>query len=72
VAVIRRRIADNGVNAISVMVLPRAALAFAFEENGNGYLADQLDSPASEGKMTILLMKNEKYELVERDIPRES
>jgi hypothetical protein len=54
------------------MVLPRAALAFAFEENGNGYLADQLDSPASEGKMTILLMKNEKYELVERDIPRES
>ncbi len=71
-AVIRRRIADNGANAISVMVFPRGALALAFEQNGNGHLADQVDSPASEGKMTILLMKNKKYELIERDIPHES
>jgi hypothetical protein len=68
-AIIRRRIASTGVEPITVTVFPRVALTHIFEVIGHEDLAYTIDRPASDGKMTLLLLKDDDYQCVERHAP---
>ncbi len=70
-AVIRRRIASNSAEPITVTVFPRAVLAHLFEENGYPDLAQAIALSAPKGKMTLLLMKDDDYRFIERNVPDE-
>ncbi|WP_422929719.1 hypothetical protein [Singulisphaera sp. PoT] len=71
-AVIRRRIASDSIEPITVTVFPREVLSLRFEESGHPDLAETIDMPATQGKMTLLLMKADDYRFVERDAPGET
>jgi hypothetical protein len=68
-AVIRRRIAGSGVEPITVTVFPRVALTHIFDAVGHGNLAYTIDRPASDGNMTLLLLKDDDYQCFERHAP---
>jgi prepilin-type N-terminal cleavage/methylation domain-containing protein len=62
-------IASTSVEPITVTVFPRVALTHIFEVIGYEDLADTIDRPASDGKMTLLLLKDDDYQCVERHAP---